>query len=180
MRRLISIALVASIALTAGACRRKKKPAVKVELTDEGSANSQLLSILSVADPKGTPQLVKGFYNLEDNQWRWTMAKFTVTLRPPAGAAQKGATLVLKFAIPDPVIAKVKSTTLSATVSGTATQPQTFTKAGEYVYTRDVPASALGGDAVTVEFTLDKFLAPTDSDRRELGIVATSVGLEPK
>ncbi len=179
MRRLAIIALVATLALTAGACKRKRKPQVKVELTDE-SGSQQLLSILSVADPKGTQQLVKGFYNLEDNQWRWTMSKFTVTLRPPAGAAQKGAKLVFKFALPDPVVAKIKSTTLSASVSGVALPTQTLTKPGEYVYTQDVPASALGGDAVTVEFAVDKFLAPSDADRRELALIATSIGLEPK
>ena len=179
MRRLVSIALVLSIALTAGACKRKRKPQMKVDLTEE-NPNTQMLSVVSVADTRATQQLVKGFYNLEDNQWRWTMSKFTVTLRPPAGAAQKGATLVLKFAIPDPVIAKVKATTLTAAVNGTPTAPQTFTKAGEYVYSRDVPASALGGDSVTVEFSLDKFLTPTPTDQRELAIVATSIGLEPK
>ena len=67
MRRLILFALVLSITLTAGACKRKRKPQVKVELTDE-SGTSQMLSIVSVADPKATPQLIRGFYGLEDNQ----------------------------------------------------------------------------------------------------------------
>lgn len=179
MRRLILIALTVSLALTTGACKRKRKPQVKVDLTDE-SGTQQMLSTVSVADPRGTPQLIRGFYGLEDNQWRWTTSKFAVTLRPPAMAAQKGATLIFKFTIPDPVIAKVKSTTLKATVNGTATEPQTFTKAGEYVYSREVPASALGGDAVMVEFSLDKFLPPTSSDQRELAVIATSIGLEQK
>ena len=179
MRRLIFIALVLSLAMTAGACKRKRKPQVKVELTDE-SGTQQMLSVLSVADPRGTAQLVRGFYGLEDNQWRWTTSKFAVTLRPPAMSAQKGATLVLKFTIPDPVITKIKSTTLNASVNGTAVAPQTYTKAGEYVYSRDVPASALGGEAVMVEFTLDKFLSPTSADQRELAVIATSIGLEAK
>jgi hypothetical protein len=179
MRRLIFIALVLSLAMTSGACKRKRKPQVKVDLTDE-SGTQQMLSTLSVADPRGTPQLVKGFFGLEDNQWRWTTSKFAVTLRPPAMAAQKGATLVFKFSIPDPVMAKVKSTTLSATVNGTATAPQTYTKAGEYVYSRDIPASALGGDSVMVEFSLDKFLPPSAADQRELAVIATSIGLEAK
>ena len=179
MRRLISIALVLTIALTAGACRRKRKQQVKVDLTEENGP-TQMLSVVNVADPRATPQLVRGFYGLEDNQWRWTMSKFAVTLRPPAGAAQKGATLILKFAIPDPIIANVRSTTLTVSVNGAAIAPQTFSKAGEYVYSRDVPAAALGGDAVTVEFSLDKFMKPTGPDQRELAIVATSIGLEAK
>lgn len=179
MRRLVLFAMVVSLALTAGSCKRKRKPQMKVELTDE-SGTQQMLSTVSVADPKATPQLIRGFYGVEDNQWRWTTSKFAVTLRPPAMSAQKGATLVLKFTIPDPVMAKVKSTTLKATVNGTATEPQTYTKPGEYVYSRDIPAAALGGEAVMAEFTLDKFLPPSSSDQRELAVIVTSIGLEPK
>ena len=41
-------------------------------------------------------------------------------------------------------------------------------------------AAALAGDAVTVEFSFDKALAPSDADRRELSAVFSSAGLEAK
>jgi hypothetical protein len=52
--------------------------------------------------------------------------------------------------------------------------------AGDYTYSRDVPPELLTGDAVTVEFTLDKALPPNPSDQRELGVIVQMVGLEPK
>ena len=45
---------------------------------------------------------------------------------------------------------------------------------------RDVDASLISGDAVRVDFQLDKAFAPGATDLRELGIVATSAGLVAK
>ena len=50
-------------------------------------------SVLNMGDPKVEPQLVTGFYGVEAGAWRWTAKQFTVALRPPFGAAQKGAKL---------------------------------------------------------------------------------------
>ena len=176
MRRLIPVVAALVLALLPACNRRREK--VKVELTDE--TPSQLASIVHVADPRASVQLIKGFHDVEQNAWRWTMAKFAVTLRPPRNAAQSGATLQLKFSIPDPVIERLKSITLSANVNGTPVAGETYAKPGEYVYSRDVPATALSGEAVTVDFLLDKVLAPGSVDQRELGIVVSSVGLEAK
>ena len=65
-------------------------------------------------------------------------------------------------AIPEPVIQKLKSMKLSASVDGVALPEETYTKAGAYVYSRDVPAQALVKRVVTVSFTLDKCLPPSD------------------
>lgn len=170
MRRLIlAAALAASLA-----CNRNKK--VNVEVVEEQSTG--LASVVHVADPKASIQLVKGFHEIEQNAWRWTMGKFAVTLAPPQGGAQKGANLVLKFSIPEPVADKLKSITLSANVNGTPVAAETFDKSGEHVYSKPVPAAALGGDAVGVEFALDKFFPPGQIDQRELGVVVSTIGFE--
>ena len=103
-----------------------------------------------------------------------------MSLRPPADSAKNGATLALKFTIPDPVIDKLKSVTLSVSVGGVALPPENYSKSGEQVYSREVPAKALAGASVAVDFTLDKALPPGPADHRELGVVVTSIGLEPK
>jgi hypothetical protein len=46
------------------------------------------------------------------------------------------------------------------------------------VFSRDVPARAFTGDAATVEFSLDKFLAAGKVEQRELGVIAVSAGFE--
>ncbi len=170
--------LVAACALTLAipACKREEKArrGATVEETPE------LASVVHVADPKAAFQLVRGFYGLEQNSWRWTMRQFSVVLRPPAGAAKNGATLQLKLSVPEPIIKRLGPVTLSASAGGAALQPEPLAEAGEYTYTRDVPASVLGGDSVTVDFALDKALSPGDVDKRELGIIVITVGLEPK
>jgi hypothetical protein len=179
MRRLTRVAsaalLLGALALTGAACKRKRnREPVKIE---EGGG---LYSMLQVAEPRGSVQLLKGFYAVEGGAWRWTARQFSVTLRPPRNAAQRGAILTFKFAIPDPVINRLKSMRLSAKVNGLALAPEDYASAGQYVYSRDVPPEALKPDAVVVEFALDKSLPPSPGDDRELGVVASAVGFEAK
>ncbi len=176
MQRLISFLLILLLSGAAG-CKRQPKTA-DLEATEEET--QALFSVVHVADARASLQLVKGFHDVEQNAWRWTMQKFAVTLKPPAGASQRGATLQLKFVVPEPVIDRLKSVTLSANAEGTALASETYSKPGDYVFTRDVPASALGGDAVAIDFALDKVLPPSPSDQRELGVIVSSIGLEPK
>ena len=88
--------------------------------------------------------------------------------------------MVLKLAVPDPVIQQLKSVTLTATVNGVALPPESYRKPGEYVFTREVDAKALGGASAQVDFALDKALAAGANDSRELGVVATSIGFDWK
>jgi len=103
-----------------------------------------------------------------------------VVLRPPIGAAQSGATLVMALTVPQVAIDHAKSLTLSASIEGTPLPPETYTKAGQYEYKRDAPASALSKPAVRIQFSLDNAMPPAGAERRELGIIVASVGLQPK
>jgi hypothetical protein len=149
-----------------------------MDATEETGAT--MATTIHVADPNASVQLIKGFHDVEQNAWRWTMKKFSVTLRPPAGAAQRGAMLRVQLAVPDPVIAMFKSVTLSASVEGMPLPSQTYSTAGDQVYVQDVPAKALGAEAVVVDFTLDKAMPPGDADKRELGVVVNTIGFEAK
>jgi hypothetical protein len=170
--------LALSLAFSLSACNRKQQ-AVKVAKTDEEGPH--MASIIHTGDPQSDTQLVTGFYDIEEHAWRWTSQKFSVVLKPPAGGGQRGATLTMQFAVPDPVIAKLKTVSLSGTIGATALAPETYTQAGPYTYTRDIPANLLNAEAIRVDFQLDKVLPPgADGDQRELGIIVSSVGLEAK
>ncbi len=82
--------------------------------------------------------------------------------------------------IPDVVVQQLGAVTLSATVGQSPLAPEKYTKAGNYVYARDVPASALVGDNVTIDFALDKAIPAGKIETRELGLIVTSVGLVTK
>jgi hypothetical protein len=167
--------LVLSLAIIPAGCNRRRH--VTVETVEESPA---LASVVATADPHAATQLISGFYAVENNAWRWTAARFSVLLRPPRTAASRGAVLQFKFSIPAPSMAKLKAVSLSAYVSGTPLAPENYTQAGEFIYTRDVPANLLGGDVTRVDFSLDKTIPPGSADLRELGVVATMVGFQPK
>ncbi len=179
MRRLtnplIALFLIGLCALAPAGCKRKKRPA---QAADEEPAG--LATMVHAADPRTATQLVRGFHNVEQNAWRWTEGKFAVVLKPPAGAAQKGAILELKFDIPDVVIEKLGSITLSASLNGRPLPPETYTKAGQYTYSREIAPGILSGDGANVEFTLDKFLPANAQDQRDLGVVMSMVGFEAR
>lgn len=137
-----------------------------------------LLSSVHMGDPAAEPQLLEGFYGLEQGVWRWTARKFVVAAQAPAGAGQ-GTMLEFKFTLPDAVIGRLKAVTLTARVNGAELGSETYEQAGEHIFEKPVPATALeGDDAAKVEFELDKALPPTEADQRELGLVAISVALK--
>jgi hypothetical protein len=136
--------------------------------------------MLRMNDATMAGQLTSGFYTVESGAWRWTAQKFAITLRRPAHAAQQGATLEFHLTVPAANIQKLGAITLSASVGSTALAPETYSQAGPHTYRRDVPASALTGDAVRIDFQVDKAIPPGDMDKRELGVVASSVALAAK
>lgn len=154
------------------------KQSVKVAQTDE--EGPRMSSIVHTGDPKSETQLLNGFYGIEQNAWRWTGQQFSVILRPPAGAAQKGATLNVQMAVSAVTIGQLKTITLSASAGGATLSPETYTQAGPYVYTRDVPASQLTGESIKIDFMLDKALPPSGADRRDLGLIVNSIALDTK
>ena len=172
MRRAL-FATILSAAILAG-CGRKPPQVETIE--ESGSA---LASIIHVADPATATQLLKGFHDIEENAWRWTQGSFAVVLRAPTGAEVKGATLVLRFLAPAPLIDRLKTVTLKAKVGGVTLPPATYDQVGDHVYRQQVPASAMK-NPVTVEFELDNKIPAGAVDERELGIVAKSVGFEAK
>lgn len=171
-RKLVMAALVPA-AIVAQACKRKKKSQLE---TVEQSAN--LVSAILMNDPATSGQLIRGFYPPEASAWRWTMQNFSVALAPPPGAAQKGAKLNFKFNFPEPIFKKLGTLTLNATINGLKLPPEMYSMPGNYTYSRDVPASALSGNAAAIDFACDKVFPPTGDDRRELALVAVSVSLE--
>jgi hypothetical protein len=182
MRRLttrytvLAAAAAAVLLLASSGCRQNSKESVQT--IDEKP--DTLLSTVHMADSKAAPQLLNGFYPVEGNAWRWTAGKFAVALHPVAGATQNGAKLVVRFVIPDSALARNKAMTLSGKVGGLALAPETYTKAGDHTYTREVPATVLASDRVVADFALDKFLPAGAVEQRELGIVVNSIGFDPK
>jgi hypothetical protein len=175
-RRAAGAWLVLLLAFAPLGCKRANS--IHVQQTEE--AAPRLASVVHVSDPKVEAQLVSGFYGIEGNAWRWTARQFTVVLRAPSGAAERGATLELDLTVPPVVIDKLKTVSLSATADGHPLPPETYTTSGQFRYKRDIPPATLTNQSVRVEFQLDKAMPPSNGDMRELGIIVGSAGLEAK
>jgi hypothetical protein len=190
MRRLIAhrafrlvpaLMLVLVLAATPG-CRRRKRAPVEAppEAEQSSTAAGTAGSLVVMSDPRSSSQILNGFYGIENQSWRWSSGKFSVMLRPPRNAGQRGAVLVLHFATPEVVLSKLHSQTLTASIRGQGLGSQAYSKPGEQTYSRDVSGDLLKGEMIKVDFALDKTLPPSGSDNRELGVVVSSVGFEAK
>jgi hypothetical protein len=146
---------------------------------EEQDAGPRMVSTVAMGDPKASAQLLKGFHGIENGSWRWTARNFSVLLRTPLAAAERGATLNFAFTVPDLVIRRLKNITLTASVNGMTLKSAEYTATGAYTLSADIPNSMLSAESVKVDFALDKSLPP-DVDVRELGVIATSVGISPK
>lgn len=185
--QILGVLGLSALLLTAAGCRGKhEKTAI---INDEpapataaapAALAAALSSSLKMNDPAVAGQLVKGFYTIEGNLWRWTAGEFEVNLKVPAGADKTGATLKFALNVPPPVIQKLGPLTLSASAGATKLGSMTYQKAGAYTFTAEVPTAALSADPLNVKFQLDKFLAPSAQDTRQLGVVAASISLDPK
>lgn len=172
--RIGAVLALAALLLAAPGCKQKKNAAVTAE-------NAKRIPIsITMGDPRSAQQLVSGFHEIESDAWRWTARQFVVELGTPAGAAGRGATLELRFAVPPVVIEKNRSVTLTATVDGNVLPPETYTSPGDYIYKQDVPTSLLGKESVKVGFELDKAIEPGAVDQRQLGVIVTTVALNRK
>ena len=168
---------ILTLAVTATACKGKHNR-VTVQ-NEEGDTAPQMASLVRMNDPKSSAQMLSGFYGLENNSWRWTAGKFSVLLHTPPGTAAQGGVVTFAFSLPDVVIQRLKSVAITASVNGTKLKSAEFDKPGANIFTADVPPALLTGESVRVDFALDKTIPP-DVDKRDLGVVATSVGISSK
>src|ERR1039457_4839403 len=58
-----------------------------------GQGASAMASTIHMGDPQTAPQLVSGFYGIEQNAWRWTGRRFSLVLRPRHWARARKAPL---------------------------------------------------------------------------------------
>jgi hypothetical protein len=174
MKRILWCALAAVLVLAPSGCKQKRAE------TGAGAVATQLAGTVRMNDARVAGQLVSGFYGIENGAWRWTGKQFTVALATPAGAAQRGAVLELKLTVPPVTIEKLQSVALSGSVNGSALAAETYSQPGQYSYRREIPAAAITGDSTKIAFQLDKAIAPSGADLRELGIIVSSAGLQAK
>ena len=176
LRRILAIPLLLSATFALG-CKSQRD---LTGYTEEEASALRPAAGIQVADPGAAPQLIAGWWDVEDHTWRWTARKFAVVLRSPIGAARRGAILRFRFTLPDVVFSHFKELTISASIQGKPLAPEKYRMPGLALYTRDIPPDLVSTPSVRVDFELDHSFTPGNGDSRDLGVIAHSMGLESK
>jgi len=173
--RYSKFSLLVCLSILIFACKRPDPIRLQPTIEEPPKLSSTVL----MSDTAQSSQLIRGFYEPQDNRWRWTGPRFNVALGAPPGAARNGAWLVLNCSFAEASADALKTITVAAKVDNVALPAETFTTPGEHIYRHEVPAAAFAKNPVGVEFTVDKFLTPPN-DGRNLALIVVSVGLEAK
>ncbi len=130
-----------------------------------------LQDVLLLTKAPGTwaqSQLQRGWHELEDGYWRWTERAFEVRLRR---ALPGSATLRFRFYLPALVMHEHKTVRLSAHVDGVPLPSSEYSAAGDHNYICEITDRLWVDGSALIQFELDKALAPSPADWRELGMV---------
>jgi len=112
-------------------------------------------------------QLDHGWYDLENDCWRWTKRVFAVYAERPNCPAPR---LRFRFTAPAPLFDETGVVRLRASVNGVSLPVRDYMVSREQLYCEDIPTEALGGDRLHVEFEVEKAYGPSAADVRELGV----------
>jgi hypothetical protein len=113
-----------------------------------------------------------GFYVLEQGGWRWTARDFSLTFP----ATRVATSLTIRVNVPELEIQKLGTITLTIRAGEHELAPEIFSKAGDYTVVRTLEQD--WGNRF--DFRVDKILAPTATDGRELGIIFVGAKVELK
>ena len=143
-------------------------------------------SYLTMAAPEADKQLLLGFYQLEQNQWRWIGPRaMAVLLAPDAGGAKPGGSdaardsraiavpFELAFHIPEAAPAR----RVTVQLDGRPLASETYLGPGGY--TLRAAAMVVPGRPATVEISVDRAFRVA-GDSRELGIIVSGLGFVQK
>jgi hypothetical protein len=136
----------------------------------------RLASLIAVGDPSAEGQLDSGFHGIENGAWRWTEGAFRMTLHVPEAARKSGGVLTLRFVVPEVALKKLGALTVRGNVGDLKLEPQSYTTQGRTEYRREIPASALGPEAIDIDFSIDKHLGAPEY-HSELGVIALGAEL---
>jgi tRNA (mo5U34)-methyltransferase len=144
-------------------------------VTPAGDARAFILAKSLLAAPPCGFRLLRGWHQMEDDAWRWTERTFSIEV--DTFAPLRPATLRFVFQLPEVVFAGASALRLSVRINGAPLASGIYSMPGEHEYIGTVPA--LDASVATIEFELDHAIAPTDLDRRELGLLVKFSGAPP-
>jgi len=133
------------------------------------------LSYLNMGDIRSKAQLTSGWFAIEDGAWRWMAKEGEAVLRVPAAGAPATFELLLYF--PQDYMQRAGGpVTVSVMMNDKPLTEETYVQPGGYRLAKAVPQDLLTSSVVSVSIRLNRAIAPTGSDQRELGAVVQRLG----
>jgi hypothetical protein len=120
-----------------------------------------------------------GFYPPEPGGFRWTKREFSARFNLSIPYAT-GSELQMRLYVPEDTIRKLGSLTLRATFGGHPLAPQTWSRPGLYVFTRELNDAWITKGENEIAFSVDKAMPAPASDKRELGLIVREISVEPE
>lgn len=132
------------------------------------------LSYLNLGDIRTRPQLVSGWYAVEDGAWRWMAKEGEAVLRTPAGAPVNFE-MALYFP-PDYMQRAGGPVTVLVAIDGKPFAQEVYIEPGGHQLSKTVNGGFLRSPIAKIRITLNRWLAPSGSEQRELGAVVERLG----
>jgi hypothetical protein len=132
------------------------------------------LSYLKMGDIRCRPQLLSGWYNIEEGAWRWMAKEAEAVVRAPSGYSSEFALQL--FFPPDYMERAGGPVTVSVTLDGKPLAKETYVRPGGYRMSAAAPRNRSTSPEATVGIRLNRALPPSGAERRELGAVVSALG----
>jgi len=135
--------------------------------------NTPELAYLELGDLRARPQLLSGWYPIENGAWRWMAKQAQAELRAPP--VPLNFEMLLFF--PTDYMQRVGGpVTVSVTIDGKRLTQATYAQPGGHRLESGVPRNLLASPAPKVTVQLNRAIPPGDSEQRELGAVVQQLG----
>jgi hypothetical protein len=136
------------------------------------------LSSFSVGDLRARPQLLSGWYGVEEGSWRWMAREAEVALAPPADGP---LVFEMQLYLPPGHMARAGgSVTVSILAGGQLLGAHPYTEPGSYSLVEPLPRELVSHPLTKLTIRLNRAVPPGKGDRRELGLVVQRLGLAAK
>jgi len=133
-----------------------------------------VLSYLHTGDLRSRPQLLSGWYGIEDGAWRWMAQEASAVLKAPPGVPPDFE-LQLYFP-PDFMRRAGGPVSVAVTLEGRPLTQESYSEPGAYRLRKTVPRELLVSPAVHVAIQLSRAMPPAGAEQRELGAVVQGLG----
>jgi hypothetical protein len=126
-------------------------------------------------DLRVTPQLVSGWYPVEDGGWRWMAGEAKVLLRTPQPATQ----FEVRLTLPKGRIKATGPVKFSVILNDQTLAEETYSADDSYTLTKSIPPGMVTNSPTHVILRVDKPVPPVPGgDQRELGAIIIGVGFK--